>query len=79
MTEKTSATIAVTDDSFSDDVLMGFSAYGWATERIDGLDHNAIAAAICRAHTHDRPSLIPPSRGAGLRWRAPREPRSAGA
>ena len=44
--------------SFSDNVLMRFDAYGWATERIDGLDHDAIAAAIRRAHTHDRPSLI---------------------
>ena len=44
--------------SFSDDVLMRFNAYGWATERIDGVDHDAIGAAIKRAHTHDRPSLI---------------------
>jgi transketolase len=44
--------------SFSDDVLMRFDAYGWRTERIDGFDHNAIAAAIRRAQQSDRPSLI---------------------
>jgi transketolase len=44
--------------SFSDDVLMRFTAYGWAAERIDGMDHDQIAAAIRRAHSHDRPSLI---------------------
>ncbi len=27
-------------------------------ERIDGMNHDEIAAAIRRAHTHDRPSLI---------------------
>jgi transketolase len=44
--------------SFSDDVLERFRAYHWEAERIDGMDHNQIAAAIERAHTHDRPSLI---------------------
>ena len=44
--------------SFSDDVLRRFEAYHWAVERIDGMDHDQIAAAIRRAHTHDRPSLI---------------------
>jgi transketolase len=44
--------------SFSDDVIERFQAYGWAAERIDGFDHDQIAAAIRRAHTHDRPSLI---------------------
>ena len=47
-----------TNLSFSDNVLMRFDAYGWATERIDGLNHDEIAAAITRAQTHDRPSLI---------------------
>src|SRR5882724_1731286 len=44
--------------SVSDDQLERFRAHGWAAERIDGLDHNAIAAAIERAHASDRPSLI---------------------
>jgi transketolase len=44
--------------SFSDDVLKRFDAYHWATERIDGVNHDEIAAAIKRAQTHDRPSLI---------------------
>src|SRR5947207_241320 len=47
-----------TELSFSDDVPMRFNAYGWRTERIDGMDHNAISAAIRRAQQSDRPSLI---------------------
>jgi transketolase len=42
----------------SDDQLERFRAHGWDAERIDGLDHNAIAAAIRRAQQNDRPSLI---------------------
>jgi transketolase len=37
---------------------MRFNAYHWATERIDGTNHDEIAAAIKRAQAHDRPSLI---------------------
>jgi transketolase len=44
--------------SVSDDQLARFAAHGWAVEAIDGLNHDEIAAAIGRAHTHDRPSLI---------------------
>jgi transketolase len=44
--------------SVSDDQLERFRAHGWAAERIDGLDHNAIAAAIRRAQASDKPSLI---------------------
>ena len=35
-----------------------FARPGWRTERIDGHDTDAIAAAIERAHESDRPSLI---------------------
>jgi len=42
----------------SDDQVLRFQAHGWNAERIDGLDHNAIAAAIRRAQASDRPSLI---------------------
>ena len=42
----------------SDDTLKRFEAYGWAAERIDGHDADAIAAAIERAHKSDRPTLI---------------------
>src|SRR5437588_7466119 len=42
----------------SDDQLERFKAHGWEAERIDGLDHDQIAAAIRRAHSSDRPSLI---------------------
>jgi transketolase len=44
--------------SVADDQVERFRAHGWEAERIDGMDHNQIAAAIERAHTHDRPSLI---------------------
>jgi transketolase len=44
--------------SVSDDQLERFRAHGWNAERIDGLDHNAIAAAIERAQASDKPSLI---------------------
>jgi transketolase len=47
-----------TDLAVSDDQLERFRAHGWAAERIDGLDHNQIAAAIERAQKSDRPSLI---------------------
>src|SRR5439155_1683374 len=40
------------------DELKHFRQLGWRTERIDGVDHNAIADAIKRAHQSDRPSLI---------------------
>ena len=42
----------------SDDQILRFRAHGWAAERIDGHDTDAIAAAIERAHHSDRPSLI---------------------
>jgi transketolase len=42
----------------SDDQLARFAAHGWHTERIDGQDHNAVAAAIRRAQQSDRPNLI---------------------
>ena len=42
----------------SDDQTTRFSAAGWATQRIDGHDPAAIAAAIERARRSDKPSLI---------------------
>jgi transketolase len=47
-----------TELAFSDDPLLRLRAYGWAAERIDGHDHQAIADAIRRAQESDRPSLI---------------------
>jgi transketolase len=47
-----------TELAFSDDPLLRFRGYGWAAERIDGHDSEAIARAIRRAHQSDRPSLI---------------------
>lgn len=42
----------------SDDQLARFAASGWATARVDGHDHAAIAKAIATAKTSDRPTLI---------------------
>ena len=42
----------------SDDQVMRARAHNWNAERIDGLDHNAIADAIHRAQASDRPTLI---------------------
>jgi len=47
-----------TELAFSDDRVMRFRAYGWAAERIDGQDHQAVADAIRRSQQSDRPSLI---------------------
>src|ERR1700675_274617 len=44
--------------SVSDDQITRFQAHGWAAERIDGMDHDAIAAAITGAQASDRPVLI---------------------
>ena len=44
--------------SCSDDQLARFKASGWSADRIDGHDPHAIAAAIERAGSNDRPSLI---------------------
>jgi transketolase len=44
--------------AFSDDPVLRFRAYGWAAERIDGQDHQAVADALNRAQQSDRPSLI---------------------
>src|SRR6202043_354844 len=44
--------------SFWDDQLARFKASGWSADRIDGHDPQAIAAAIERAGSNDRPSLI---------------------
>ena len=44
--------------SVSDDQIARFQAHGWAAERIDGEDSDAIAAAIRRAHLSERPVLI---------------------
>jgi transketolase len=40
------------------DQVKRFKAAGWAAERIDGLDRQAIAAAITRARQSSKPSLI---------------------
>lgn len=42
----------------SDDQLARFAASGWAAERVDGHDPEAVAAAIARARASGKPSLI---------------------
>ena len=44
--------------STSTDQLVRFTASGWAVERVDAYDHDAIAAAIGRARRTGQPSLI---------------------
>ncbi|MDY0028412.1 MAG: transketolase [Pseudobdellovibrionaceae bacterium] len=44
--------------SFTEDVLKRFEAYGWATDRIDGHDFDAIEGALAKAQSSDRPVLI---------------------
>ena len=47
-----------TDLSCSDDQLARFQASGWDTQRVDGHDPDAVAAAIATAQASDTPSLI---------------------
>ena len=47
-----------TDLTVQDDQIARFQAYGWATDSIDGHDHEAIAGAIEKAKGNDRPTLI---------------------
>jgi len=42
----------------SGDQIARFQASGWATESVDGHDPAAISAAIAKAKTNDRPTLI---------------------
>ncbi len=45
--------------SFTEDVLKRFEAYGWHTQRVDGHDPEAVAAAIEQAKAEgQRPSII---------------------
>ncbi len=44
--------------ALSDDALARFAAYGWAVQRIDGHDRDAIDTALTAAKREDRPSLI---------------------
>ena len=48
-----------TDLSFSDDTLKRFESYGWAVERVDGHDEDALTTAIASAQLEkNKPSLI---------------------
>ncbi|HEV7268051.1 MAG TPA: transketolase [Falsiroseomonas sp.] len=44
--------------SFSEDVLKRFAAYGWATRRVDGHDHDEVAAALSWATRNRKPTII---------------------
>jgi transketolase len=47
-----------TNLSVSDDQLARFQASGWATDRVDGHDAEAVAKAIAAAQKNDKPTLI---------------------
>ncbi len=48
-----------TDLTFNEDVALRFQAYGWHTVSIDGMDPDAVRAALDEARTDtERPSLI---------------------
>jgi transketolase len=44
--------------ALSDDALRRFQAYGWATRRVDGHDHEQVAAALSWAMRNRKPTLI---------------------
>lgn len=44
--------------SFTDDTLKRFEAYNWNTDRVDGHDPAAIAAAITKAQHSSKPTLV---------------------
>ena len=44
--------------AFSDDALARFESAGWHTQRVDGHDPEAVAAAIAAAKAEPRPSMI---------------------
>jgi transketolase len=44
--------------SFTDDTLKRFQAYGWATRRVDGHDHEQVAAAMAWAMRNRKPTII---------------------
>jgi len=47
-----------TNLSVSDDQIARFKAHGWATQSVDGTNHDEVAAAIKKAQSSDRPNLI---------------------
>jgi transketolase len=49
---------ATTDLTFTEDVGARFGACGWHVQRIDGMDLDAVDAALHAAREDDRPSLI---------------------
>ena len=44
--------------SFTEDALKRFQAYGWATRRVDGHDHEQVAAAMSWAMRNRKPTII---------------------
>jgi transketolase len=44
--------------STSENQIARFQAAGWATLQVDGHDTDAVAAALAKAKTHDRPTMI---------------------
>ncbi len=50
--------VSAEDAAGSEDTLRRFAAYGWATRRVDGCDHAALAAALGMALRSRKPTLI---------------------
>lgn len=44
--------------AFTEDVAMRFDAYGWHVQHADGMDYDAVDAAIRAAQADDRPSIV---------------------
>ncbi|MDD3020784.1 MAG: transketolase [Alphaproteobacteria bacterium] len=44
--------------SFTDNTMGRFAAYGWATDKVDGHDFDAIESALTKAQSSDRPTII---------------------
>jgi transketolase len=44
--------------AFSEDVGKRFEAYGWEIKHVDGMDYDAVDAALTQSRSSERPSLI---------------------
>jgi transketolase len=47
-----------TSMAYTEDPVMRFEAYGWHVQKIDGMDYDAVEAALRAAQQDERPSMI---------------------